>query len=31
VVYRDIAAYDQLPKENVVIEIKASRDPPLRL
>jgi hypothetical protein len=27
VVYRDIAAYEQLPKENVVIEIKASRDP----
>lgn len=29
VVYRDIAAYEQLPKENVVIEIKASRDPSL--
>src|ERR1044072_3479371 len=27
VLYRDIAAYEQLPKEDVVIEIKASRDP----
>ena len=27
VVYRDIAAYDQLAKEDVVIEIKASRSP----